>query len=195
MFQLIDTTLSNLLKAELQIPAPFYVYFMTPDRDFPGANSLPALNLFLFSIQENRDLRATNSIAQRRPNGAVSLPAPPVRVDCHYLVTAYSNVSETNPEAPFEEHQMLGEAMRVLYRYADIPPQYWASPAISVEGLPLYTETALPTTREMGVDLWQSQGQKPRACFHYKVTANLDLQTPAPLYAPVQSVMLTEPSA
>jgi uncharacterized protein DUF4255 len=192
VFQLIDATVQSLLKDQLRIPEPFYIYFLTPDNEFPGPNSLPAINLFLFSIQENRDLRNTSRAAQRSSAGSVTLPKAPVRVDCHYLVTAYSNLSNTSPQSPFDEHQILGETMRVLFRYPDIPSQYWANPAVSVEGLPLYSETALPTTREMGVDLWQSLGQRPRACFHYKVTANMDMQLPGPEYAPVQSVVLTE---
>jgi hypothetical protein len=193
VFQLIDTTLANLLKAELAgtLPEIPSIYFMTPDAKFPGSVSLPALNLFLFAVQENRELRRTDLLPQRRSDGDVELTQAPARIDCHYLVTAYAAVPETQPVAPYDEHWILGETLRALMRNPEIPPVFWASPSVSVDGLPLQAEAALPTTREMGIDLWQALGQHPRACFHYKVTGNLDLGLPLQLAAPVWSVVLT----
>jgi hypothetical protein len=193
LLQLIDTTISNLLAAALQppvLPELPHIYFMTPDSSFPGSAELPALNLFLFSMQENRDLRRTDSLRQRMPDRTISVARAPVRVDCHYLVTAYAKVPETQPLAPFDEHWLLGETMRALLRFSEIPSLYWADPSVSVEGLPLQAEAALPATREMGIDLWQALGQKPRACFHYKVTANVDLKIAPVVSAPVSSVVL-----
>ncbi len=173
VLQLIDTTLSNLLYAQLVLSEEYHIYFTTPDADFPGTVSLPALNLFLYSVVKNRDLRNVGNLRQLKSDGSVQILTAPVRVDCHYLITAWAESKETT--VSLHEHYLLGECMRVLFRYPEIPAEYWASPSLEVQGFPLHTETALPTTHQMGIDLWQSLGQKPRACFHYKVTANLDI--------------------
>ena len=163
MFQYLDSSLFLLLKTELKSALPTVpdVYFMTPDASFPGSLSLPAINLFLFSIQENRDLRATDRLAQRLATGQLASPPAPVRIDCHYLVTAYAATPEGQPSSPLDEHWILGETMRVLMRYPELPPQYLTGP-LSLEGLPVRADTALPPTRETSTDLWHALGQRPR---------------------------------
>jgi hypothetical protein len=192
VIQYLDTTLSLLLTTELKLVLPNVpnIYFLTPDADFPGHVTMPALNLFLFSVQENRDLRTADSIQQRLPDGTVQMIPPPARVDCHYIVTAYANP----PDAPLEEHWILGETLRVLLRYRTIPQKYITGP-ITVQGLPVRSVAGLPTSRDAGIDLWQALGQKPRACFHYVATVNMDLEiTEQPqAVAPVLSVVIQGP--
>lgn len=173
MLQFLDTTLSKLLTTELAppvLPDVINVYFMTPDANFPGTLKLPAINLFLFSLLENRELRDTDRLRARMNDGSVASEAAPVRIDCHYLVTAYPKVEDPTL-ASADEHWIIGEAMRALLRYPEIPAEYITDPSLIVQGLPLLTETALPTQRhQMGTDLWQALGHRPRAAFHYKVT-------------------------
>src|SRR6185436_1656863 len=80
---------------------------------------LPALDLFLFGIRENRELRTPEPVVDRDGNGVVVRRRAPVRVACTYLVTAWASETSTTPA--LDEHHLLGEALRALLRHATIP--------------------------------------------------------------------------
>src|SRR5689334_5117784 len=112
----LDRTLKELLTRFLptELATQVEVSFAAPDNQFPGsAVPLPALDLFLYDVRENRELRSTEWIVERQNGFAVQTP-PPVRVDCSYLITAWSSAAD-NPAQ--DEHRILGEAMRVLLRF------------------------------------------------------------------------------
>src|SRR5690348_5921129 len=93
MFQDLDSTVADLLKRELppSLVDQVTITFATPDSQFPPSTvPLPAIDLFLYDIQENRDLRSHDQSVERRPDGRASRAHAPVRVDCHYLVTAWA---------------------------------------------------------------------------------------------------------
>lgn len=188
MIHLLDSTLETLLMHELPAdlvspdgPTPVTVSFATPDSQFPPtAVTLPAIDLFLYDVRENRDLRSSEWIVERQTGGQVSRRRPPVRVDCAYLVTAWA--SDGSPDPAGDEHRLLGEVMRVLLRHPTIPE---AALDAGLQG----QQPALPTIslrdgRLQGPsDLWQALGGKPRAALHYTVT--LSIEPEAPTTAPL----------
>jgi hypothetical protein len=89
----LDATLEALLRGNLpdSLLQNLRISFAAPDDHFPPASvQLPALNLFLFLIQENRELRNREPSFERRDDGSVSKQPASVRVDYHYLVTAFA---------------------------------------------------------------------------------------------------------
>ena len=82
-----------------------------------------ALNLFLYDVRENMEMR-TNEPVVTRSNGETVIRRPPVRVACSYLVTAWPSGTASEDEkltAPLREHRLLGEALQVLSQYPTIP--------------------------------------------------------------------------
>ena len=49
-----------------------------------------ALNIYLFDIRENRDLRSNELVRLPPTNGQIQEIPAPRRIDCHYLITAWS---------------------------------------------------------------------------------------------------------
>src|SRR5215207_10417855 len=116
----LDRTLEALLKRELPpgLVEQVAVTFATPNDQFPPASvALPAVDLFLYDVRENRELRRVEPRVERQ-NGVVVQTPPPVRIDCSYLVTAW--VADGSSSA-LDEHRLLGEVMRVLMRHPTLP--------------------------------------------------------------------------
>jgi hypothetical protein len=89
------------------------VSFAIPDQNFSVRTE--TINLYLYDVHENRQLRDPIPIIERIGDTYVKRP-PPLRVDCSYMVTAWSiKEGETLPD---EEHRLLGLAM--LWPLADV---------------------------------------------------------------------------
>lgn len=110
-------------------PAPVVegqVGFQPPDDQWVQAVTnmqLNALNVFLVDLRENRKLRSNERI--RTPeNGVVYEDPAPARLDCHYLLSAWSSTERLTPtvEPIFDEHALLYEATAVLMHNAPFNP-------------------------------------------------------------------------
>jgi hypothetical protein len=84
---------------------------------------LNALNVYLVELRENRKLR-TNERTREPQNGIVYEYPAPARVDCHYLISAWSPTEQLTPqvEPVFDEHALLYETAAVLFGSAPFNP-------------------------------------------------------------------------
>src|SRR5512146_992616 len=124
MFQDLDATLEQMLNDPAMPPGladllGADVSFEAPDRNF--APALPTVNLFLYDVKENRELRNAEPVIQN-VGGVILRRRPPIRVDCSYLVTAWSNA--TGRSQVIEEHRLLALALLWLSRFTTIPEIY-----------------------------------------------------------------------
>ena len=178
----LDRTLKALLEKELPpTVVKTAITFATPNDQFPPQGvKLPALDLFLYDVRENRDLRRVDPQVERR-NGVVVQTRPAVRVDCSYLVTAWASPSSANPPG-YDEHRLLGDAMRVLLRYPTLPAAVLQGTLVSQE-LPLPTTTLQQGHLQNLAEFWQALGGRARATLNYTVTIALqvaELETVGP---------------
>lgn len=178
MFDDLDVTLTELIRREL--PSSWVskvgISFATPGGDFPTTSvTLPAVNLFLYEIVENKDLRNREPVTVRArgaeeiqgkslPPGTAVRALAPVRVDCHYLVTAWANANDET-----SEHRLLGYMLRALLRHREIPAAMLKG-IMKKQPLPVRTAAIQNDTHRPRGDFWQALGGKPRACFDYRVT-------------------------
>jgi hypothetical protein len=82
----------------------------------------PMLNVYLVDLRENRTLRS-NAVDRREIDGAVVDEPAPVRVNCHYLVTAWvPGDPATNHEPALDEQGLLHQVMVALFRNAPLNP-------------------------------------------------------------------------
>lgn len=107
------------------------VGFRPPDDDWIAyVNSLTvagapvnALNVYLIELRENRKLRS-NEVMRVVNGGVVSETQAPMRLDCHYLITAWSPASVTPALEPaWDEHALLYDAAAVLALHDPIVPE------------------------------------------------------------------------
>jgi len=147
----LDRSLRTLLLDQLprvveQIEVDgFDISFDVPNRENTSRLTRPTLNLFLFHVQENRELRPGPWESVRR-NGTYEERRPPVRLECHYLITAWSNEVE-------DEHRLLTGAARVFFRNMRLPDESLVGGLQNVE-YEMRVLVAQPAQLKDVVDIW-----------------------------------------
>lgn len=188
MLQDLHRGLTALLRAELpeDIRGQIGISFATPGDDFPPASvALPALNLFLYDIVNNTDLRQSGGGWEPQAPGEFYRTPDPFRIACHYIVTAWARDGVPEPED--DEFRLLGEAMRVLLRYRILPP-------VAVVGEFARRNYLIHVRALEGGRLgspgefWQALGGKPRPFFNYSLIFALPVSDPE-----VSTAAVTDP--
>ncbi|MBP0001115.1 MAG: DUF4255 domain-containing protein [Cyanobacteria bacterium SID2] len=174
MLDELDRTLEEFLKRSLPpaLADSVSISFATPDDQFPPSSvTPPALDLFLYDVRENRELRTTERTIERQSNGTAIASPPPVRVDCSYLVTAWA--SENSTTQAQDEHLLLGEVMKVLLRYSTLPTALLQG-SLASQPLPVLTRSLQAGQLQSLAEFWQALGGKPKAALNYTVTISIE---------------------
>ena len=181
MFADLDRTLRKLLEDPLVAPpmAGVDISFRTPDKTFVVAEK--TLDLFLYGVRENRVLRDPVPILELVGGGYVRR-TPPLRVDCDYIVTAWSKL--TGDDAAIEERTVLAEALMKLSRFPTIPPAYLQGLLIDPP-FPVQMWVAQSDDSKSLGEFWSALGVSPRSSFHLMLTIAMELEASVPEGPPV----------
>jgi hypothetical protein len=179
MFRDLDDTLKKMLDDPAMDPPLAAllnadVSFVTPDKNFAPAQ--PTVNLFLYEVCENRELRDPVPITETVA-GVVVRRTPPLRVDCKYLVTAWSNLLDAAKVA--QEHRLLAQALQWLSRFPTIPttsPPGYAVGALIGQPFPPPTLVAQLSAEQNTGEFWSALGTPPRPAFYVTATVAVDLR-------------------
>lgn len=109
--------------------------FGPPDDQWVGSvktSQLNALNVYLVDLRENRKLRS-NERERRFDNGVAYDDPAPARLDCHYLISAWSPTEFLTPlvEPALDEHLLLYQSAAALMHAAPFNPSRAYPPAPS----------------------------------------------------------------
>lgn len=173
MFNDLDSTLEAILTSTDPL-APVElrnadINFLTPDQTYSVGQA--TVNLFLFDVRENRQRR--DPLPIREQNGDLLVRRrPPIRVDCSYLVTTWSNQDGALRIA--EEHRLLGLALVWFSRFPEIPDVFLQG-SLSGQPYPPPTMTAQMEGRQNTGEFWSALGIAPRPAFTVEVTVALEL--------------------
>lgn len=169
--------LSETLQAILNQPglpselAEAEIVFERPVTQFNPQTT--CINLFLYDIRENLELRSNESTVERVEGQAI-IRRPPLRVACTYLVTAWV-VGGT--EIALQEHRLLSQVFQVLSRYATIPEPFLQGGLQGQEPpLPLIVTSA--DGLKNPAEFWTSLGTPLRASLAVSVTLGMTTQAP-----------------
>ena len=131
MIGALDKLLRDLLLAHVGgLTDPSQIRFQPPDDDWRtyvtnlnvGGNPANALNVYLLELRENRRLRS-NERSRTVNAGIVTEEPAPTRVDCHYLITAWSPALLTDTVEPaLDEHVLLYDVAAALVAHAPLNP-------------------------------------------------------------------------
>ena len=173
MFNDLDDTLRALLTS-IAPSAPVElrnadISFSTPDQTFTPARD--TLNVFLYGVSENRQMRDPAPIIERS-NGQYERRRPPIRVDCAYLVTAWSTA--TGDVKIAREHRLLGLALAWLNRFPLIPPAFLQG-SLTNQPFDPPTVVAQMDHQEHVGEFWSALGVSPRPAFTLIATIALEL--------------------
>jgi hypothetical protein len=164
----LHSALQRLLREQGRIGiAEVDVTFEAPTRERIERLVKPAINLFLFDVQENTELRQTNLQAGRE-NGHVTRRMPPRRIDLRYLVSALTTDIE-------DEHALLWRTLETLLRFPELPRELLSEEA-QVLDMPIVAKVTPSDEGRRLMDLWSALGVPPRPAIYYVVTAPIDLE-------------------
>ena len=183
MLHLLDETLEAFLRDVVPLPArDVDIAFDAPDGEWSAALSTrPTVDLYLWDIRPNLAEREYGEVIIDEPDGRRYRRDPLPRVDCRYLVTAWT--SEVR-----DEHSLLGDVLNALLLH----------PVIGVDHLRGgFTEVRpLPTLRlrsgdgSENSDFWSALGGQLKPGLDLVVTVTVDAALRAVAGPPTESIIV-----
>ena len=179
MLSHLDRTIESLLRQKVPLPETEYdISFDIPTKEWASklSTTKPTINIYLYDIRENRELRSNEWELKRNPDGTVTKERPPVRLDAFYIITAWS---PAQTDAVLEEHHLLSQILAVLFKYPFIPEDVLAGDLANIKPPPkLPITVACPDAfKDQGVgQFWNAVDQYWKPFIHLIVTIPIDLQ-------------------
>jgi hypothetical protein len=178
----LSLTLKQIL-GDPNLPEPLHLAQIAFDRPTdPYSPGQRTVNVFLYDIRENVELRSNEPIIERH-NGQATIRLPPLRVACSYLVTAWP-AGVTGEELVLQEHELLSQVLQVLARYPTIPDQFLQG-SLKGQEPPLPMVALHPDALKNLSEFWTSLGSKLRPSLTVTVTISM------PVFADVTEPIVT----
>jgi Pvc16 N-terminal domain/Carboxypeptidase regulatory-like domain len=175
----LDASLETLLTSEAATGselAAATISFSVPDEDWRGAGTGLDLDIYLYQISENRDLRSNERRYRPQVGGGVDVDPFPTRVECCYLITAWNKADDTGGEdRELQEHRLLSQVLYALLRNPTMPITYMTAPLVAAQELTLPVITAQLDGAGTTADFWTGLGTYLRPSVTCKVTLALEL--------------------
>ena len=169
----LDETIKQLLVTEMPIRnGEIDVNFDQPKREWSARLTKPTVNFFLYDVRQNVELRQfqwERVNGNGRPNVA-TLKRPPLRLDCHYMITCWA-------AEPEDEHRLLTRTLMTLFRFAKLPPDRLYGKLEDSE-YDINTKLASHDKLTNVAELWSALDNELRPSISYLLTMTLDPWTP-----------------
>jgi hypothetical protein len=164
----LQTALKRVIYERGRIdPADIEIAFEAPIRSWVGARTGPTIDLFLYDIQENTDLRK-GGMESGRANGRGQLRMPPRRFDLTYLVSVLS--TEVT-----DEHLVLWRLLLTMLKHPILPEELLPE-SLKQADVPITCKLELPDGAPKPVEIWSALEQPPRPSIGLVVTVPADLE-------------------
>lgn len=168
MISEIDQALRELLLRNLPMRrGEVDIVFDQPKREWSARLSKPSLNLYLYDIRENIELRVSQQV-QRQPvdDNRISLRFTPQRFDLCYLVTGWAKDIQ-------DEHLLLSSALMTFLRHPLLPDDLTPSELKQPE-LPVRLAIAQSSETRDVTDLWNTLDNEMHPAIRVKVTIAIE---------------------
>jgi Pvc16 N-terminal domain/Carboxypeptidase regulatory-like domain len=128
------------------------------------------VDLFLYDIRENVELRSNEPLYRRPLNQQfLDVEPPPMRIACSYLVTAWP---VGGADLALQEHRLLSQVLQMLSHFPTIPPQFLQGSLVGQEP-PLPMMTAQTDAVKNPAEFWTAIGNRLRASLNVTVTISV----------------------
>ncbi len=190
MIQDLSKTLQTIL-TQPGVPSPLnnvMISFDRPDETFKPNQT--TLNLFLYDLRENLELRS-NELTVIKGNSQSVTHKAPLRLSCSYLVTAWPS-GGVSPA--LQEQQLLSQALQVFGRFPDIPEPLLQG-TLAGQDPPLPMVALHPDALKSLSEFWTALGTKFRASVTVTVTISVPVFDDVVDFIVTSAVTNTTPSA
>lgn len=172
MIEDLDEALRELLIREIPIKnGEVEITFEQPKREWSSRLSRPTLNMFLYDLHENTKLRPQMDWqVTNRGNGKATQQRPPMRVDLHYMITAWATEAE-------DEHRLLTRSLMALARYNTLPADILPE-SLQDQPTAIIVEVAQPHALQNATDIWSVLDNEMRPAIACTITLTLSPYAP-----------------
>ena len=164
----VDETLRELLVTYGHLdPTEIDISFEKPDRQWAAGVSKPTINLYLYEIAENTDLKNPGAwVVRKGPSNTAIKSKPDVRIDLSYNVTVFASSID-------DEHRLLSRVLVTLLKYSMLPAE-------SLQGLLVGQEVTASTAhpgnaQQSPSDYWGAVDNDLKVSLEYRITMRLDV--------------------
>jgi hypothetical protein len=204
MLHLLDNLLRHLFMTQIdEITDATQVGFQPPDENWRayvatlnvGGQPANALNVYLFALNEHRTLRSNEKV-RNIENGMVSQKPVPFRMECQYLITAWSPAGATPALEPtLDEHALLYKTTAAIINKMPLnPTDVYGKNSPALQNWPeSFRDTVFPTLF-LPVDdftkmseFWTSMGEGAR----WKPALRLMVTLPVEIFKDIKAPMVT----
>lgn len=167
----VDAALRSLLTPVTKGKGPT-LSFEAPTKEWAARRTAPTLDVYLFDIREDPDLRGVARQPVRTGTGddlrTTSRRVPPRFYRLGYLLTAWTNTPE-------DEHRVLSSALRALVLTDVVAAEHLAG-ALADQPYAVRLDVAQPLSEERSLaDLWTALGGELKPSLEVVVTAPVDV--------------------
>lgn len=164
MIQDVDDTLKELLVQKAGIVlAEIDVRFEMPNKEWSAAVTKPTVNLFLYDIRENHELRSFDRRLTRNDTTGVVTQAP-VRMDLSYLISVWTSDIQ-------DEHQLLGNLLATLLQFPLLPDEVLKG-ALQTQPVPVQAWIAQPERLPNPWEFWGHMDHGMKAALNFVLTTS-----------------------
>jgi len=209
MIDQLDITLRRLITSTIAgFASDDQVRFQPPDDDWRtyvktlsvGGQPANAINVYLVDLRENRKLRSTEKLRTTSPIGDVTETVVPRRLDCHYLISAWSPADVTPAIEPtLDEHAALYLVASELAQHDPIiPAELYAPGPVPATFPPGFATAEMPiaVVPPEGfiklAEFWGAMGEKHRWKPVVYLIVTLPILTPGQPVGPMVTTSITE---
>jgi len=162
MIDRLDEVLRDLIQSRVTaLAGQTQVGFEPPTEDWRlavlGAGE-QRVNFYLYDLRENMQLRSNARTREMQQGWYVERPAPP-RLDCHYVVTAWSPVTFTPAVEPaIDEHAVLYDVLEVLMRHRPLSAKEVYKLGVTIPSGQTLASVPEPLRSDLPLDVVQVDG-------------------------------------
>ena len=171
MLHLLDESLETFLRAVVPLPKEIDIVFAAPDKDWAARVSRPTINLYLWDVRRNTSEREFGITTETDAAGRTVHRAPQPRVDCRYLITAWTADSR-------DEHSLLGATLAAVLTHSVLEAEHVAPAYRNVEPRPSLTLATGDGSENS--DFWSALGGQLKPGLDLIVTVTVDAALRSP---------------
>jgi hypothetical protein len=137
-----------------------------PNKDWSTKLTKPTINLFLYDVRENHELRSSERTLTRTDNNtAGAVRRAPVRVDLSYLITVWTTFI-------VDEHKLLGRLLTTLLQFPLLPDDVLKG-ALQTQPVPVQAWIAQPERLPNPWEFWGHMDHGMKAGLNFVLTTSL----------------------
>lgn len=163
----LNETLKKLLLDKVR--SDLAISFDIPTQEWSAhVGQQPTVNLYLYDIRENRELREIYWDRSDPEQGKVTFTQRPIQINLSYLVTCWIKATD-------QQHLVLWQVLETLFHHSPLPVDILQGD-LSKLPRPLRTEVAQPDSVLKNVsEFWGALNNQIRPAINLVVTLGLDL--------------------